>query len=124
MPAYAPYKEARTAAMEAKGVEDSPSSQELLARVEAEEKTVSNSIAQASSLLQSGKWDESLASLEPLKKFLGQLRELDMVYSAANDKSYELHLRQGGERIKSGDFAEALLQYETALARKPSLHLI
>lgn len=116
---YSALKDARTAAMEAKGVEDSASSQELLARVEAEEKALSGSIAQANSLLQSGKWDECLASLEPLKKFLGQLRELDAVYSTSNDKSYELHLRQGGEKIKNGDFAEALLQFETALARKP-----
>jgi hypothetical protein len=116
---YSALKDARTAAMEAKGVEDSQASQELLAKVEAEEKAVSDSIAQANSLLQSGQWDESLASLEPLKKFLGQLKELDAVYSAANDKSYELHLRKGGEKLKSDDFAEALLQYETALARKP-----
>jgi hypothetical protein len=116
---YSALKNARTAAMEAKGVEDSPSSQELLAKVEAQEKTVSDSIAQANSLFESGKWDESLAALESLKKFLGQLKELDAVYSAANDKSYELHLGQGGEKLKSGDFAGALLQYETALARKP-----
>src|ERR1051326_5379290 len=116
---YAALKDARTAAMEAKGLDDSPASQELLAKVEAEEKAVSDSIAQAGSLLQSGQWDESLAALEPLKKFLGHLKELDAVYSAANDKSYDLHFRQGGEKLKGGAFAQAMAEYETALARKP-----
>ena len=116
---YAALKDARTAAMEAKGLDDSPASQELLAKVEAKEKAGSDLIAQAGSLLQSGQWDESLAALEPLKKFLGQAKELDAVYSAANDKSYDLHFRQGGEKLKTGDFAQAMVEYETALARKP-----
>lgn len=74
---YPALKEARTAAMEAKGVADSPASQELLAKVEAEDKSLSDLITQANSLLGAGKWDESLTVLEPLKKYLGQLKELD-----------------------------------------------
>lgn len=116
---YAALKDARTAAMEAKGVADSPASQELLAKVEAEEKSISDLITQANSLTAAGKWDESLTAVGPLKKYLGQFKDLDSVYATANDKSYDLHFRQAGEKLKSSDFAGALLEYETALARKP-----
>lgn len=116
---YAALKDAETAALEAKGVDDSPATQELVARVQAQQKNVRDLIGQSSSLLQGGKWDDSLAALDPLKKYLGQFKDLDSAYAAANDKSYAFHLQAGKDNLQRNALADALKEYETALSRKP-----
>lgn len=116
---YAALKDAEAEALESKGVEDSSATQALMARVEAEKKNLVDLIAQASNLTQEGKWDDALTALDPLKKYLGQLRELDSAFTLANDGSYELHLHVAKDNLHRNKPAEALKEYEVALSRKP-----
>ncbi|HJX85007.1 MAG TPA: hypothetical protein VJ723_11740, partial [Candidatus Angelobacter sp.] len=80
---------------------------------------VQDIIAQTSSLVQSGKWDDALSALNPLKKYLGQFSQLDSIYGSANGKSYDFHLQAAGEKLQKNSLEQALKEYETALLRKP-----
>jgi len=116
---YSALKEAKAEALEAKGVDDSPATQALIARVEAEERNLADLISQSSALLQNGKWDESLDTLSPLKKYAGQMPEYDSAYAAANQKSYDFHLQAAKTHLQHSALPDALKEYETALARIP-----
>ncbi len=116
---YSSLAEAEAEALEAKGVDDSETTQALLAKVKAEQKNFQDLVASASSLVLGGKWDDALSTLEPLKKYLTQAKDLDAAYAAANDGSYDLHLQAAKSKMGSNNLAEAVKEYELALGRKP-----
>src|SRR5216683_371751 len=116
---YASIKTAETAALEAKGIDDSEVTQALLTKVKEEQKHFQDLIALASSLVQSAKWDDALTALEPLKKYLTQTKELDAAHAAANNGSYDFHFQTAKDKLRGNNLAEALKEYEVALNRKP-----
>ena len=116
---YPALQDAESEAREAKSVDESSITQDLVARVESEKKRFGDLVAQASTLTQSGKWDEALATLDPINKYVGQFAELDAVFSLANDKSYDTHLQAGKDNLQRNVLADALAQFEIALTRKP-----
>jgi len=116
---YSALKDAETEALEAKGIEDSPSTQALVDKVQSERKKFQEVLAQASTMIQADKWDDALTALEPEKKYLGQFTDLDSTFKSANDKSYEFHINDANAALQKNALADALREYETALTRKP-----
>lgn len=116
---YGALDQARQRAERAQSVRGDETTRQLLADINAAQQRVDAVRAQVEQLSRANKHDEAIDAAEPIKMYLTSWPDLNTMYTAALERSHQLHLFKGEEALRNNQLDAALNECSLAWKRTP-----
>lgn len=116
---YNSLEKAREKAVRAQSVKNDDASRQLSNNIAQAQEKLNSIRSQADQLIRMSKWDEAIASVEPIKVYLKTWPDLSSMYSHALKQSHEIHIFKGGEALRTNQLEVALDECSKSLQRLP-----